>query len=174
MTTHTPSPAQSTAPAPAQPTAITSPEHRAFLAVQKLAADLTVASSALLKSAGLSGPQYNVLRILRGAGEGRTCGEISAELINRDPDVTRLLDRLEAAGLVTRTRERRDRRVVTSRISEAGLDLLARLDGPNLDVHRQQFAHLPPQRLALLLELLEEATHPEAAVSPDVPEVAAP
>lgn len=135
-------------------------EHQVFLAVQTLASDLGQSAADLLKSAGLSTAQFNVLRVLRGAGEGRTCGEISGQLISRDPDVTRLLDRLEQAGLITRTRERADRRVVTSRISERGLALLATLDVPVAQLHARQFAHLSPDQLALLLELLQLAQTP--------------
>jgi DNA-binding MarR family transcriptional regulator len=135
-------------------------EHQVFLALQTLSSELGQQSAELLKAAGLSTAQFNVLRVLRGAGEGRTCGEISAQLISRDPDVTRLLDRLEQAGLVARTRERADRRVVTTRISGAGLALLSTLDAPMAELHARQFAHLSPDRLALLLDLLNEASRP--------------
>ncbi|WP_293915080.1 MarR family transcriptional regulator [Deinococcus sp.] len=135
---------------------ITTPEHQLYLALQTLASDLSQQPTELLRATGLSTAQFNVLRILRGAGAGLTCGEIGGRLIARDPDVTRLLDRLEHAGLVARTRERRDRRVVTSRISEAGLKLLASLDAPLSRLHAAQFAHLPPEKLELLLTLLRE------------------
>lgn len=137
-------------------------EHQAFLAVQALASGQAQQATDLLKPAGMSTAQYNVLRVLRGAGEGRTCGEISAQLISRDPDVTRLLDRLEHAGLVTRSRERSDRRVITTRISGAGLTLLAALDAPMTELHARQFVHLGPERLSLLLSLLGEVQRPPA------------
>ena len=140
--------------------AASSAEHQAFLAVQALAADLAQQATDLFKATGLSTAQYNVLRVLRGAGEGRTCGEISAQLISRDPDVTRLLDRLEQAGLVSRNRERADRRVITTRINSAGLALLGMLDAPMTELHARQFGHLGPERLALLLSLLHEVQHP--------------
>jgi DNA-binding MarR family transcriptional regulator len=136
-------------------------EHQVYLALQTLASDLSQQPTTLLKAAGLSTAQFNVLRILRGAGEGLTCGEIGERLIARDPDVTRLLDRLSLAGLVVRTRERSDRRVVTSRISEAGMALLAALDAPLARLHAEQFAHLPPERLEQLLALLGEVGQPE-------------
>ena len=141
-------------------TAASSAERQAFLAVQALASALGQQATDLLKAAGLSSAQFNVLRVLRGAGEGRTCGEISSQLISRDPDVTRLLDRLEQAGLVTRSRERADRRVITTRINGAGLTLLAALDAPMTELHAWQFGHLGSERLALLLSLLAEVQHP--------------
>ena len=81
----------------------------------------------MLKTFGLSPTQYNALRILRGAGDqGRSCSEIAERMINHDPDITRLVDRLERRGLVARSREGRDRRVITTRITLAGLDLRRR------------------------------------------------
>src|SRR5205823_12001244 len=92
---------------------------------------------------GLTGPQYNVLRILRGhGGDGVPCHEIGGQTVARTPDVTRLVDRLEAAGLAERARTAADRRVVLVRITPAGRELLARLDQPVLDLHRQALAHL--------------------------------
>lgn len=135
-------------------------EHQVYLAVQRLASNLGQQGSDLFKSAGLSLAQFNVLRILRGAGEGRTCTEIAEQLISKDPDVTRLLDRLEHAGLVTRTRERADRRVVTNRITDAGLRLLAGLDAPITELHARQLGHLAPEQLEQLLALLKEANRP--------------
>jgi DNA-binding MarR family transcriptional regulator len=111
----------------------------------------------VLKAEDLSATQYNVLRILRGAPEGLTCGEIGSRMITRDPDITRLLDRLEKRGLVARCRETKDRRMVLTRISPDGLKLLARLDEPVQEAHRKQLGHLGRQRLRELMELLQEA-----------------
>ncbi|HTD23592.1 MAG TPA: MarR family transcriptional regulator [Terriglobales bacterium] len=111
----------------------------------------------VLKAEDLSATQYNVLRILRGAPEGLTCGEIGSRMITRDPDITRLLDRLEKRGLVARCRETKDRRMVLTRISPDGLKLLARLDEPVQEAHRKQLGHLGRQRLRQLMELLQEA-----------------
>ena len=111
-----------------------------------------------LKAAGLSPTQYNVLRILRGAGpEGLACREIADRMITRDPDITRLLDRLERQGLVERHRGTRDRRVVTTRIRPAGLQLLEKLDRPVVDLNRRRLGHLGPRRLRALISLLEAA-----------------
>ena len=133
-------------------------EHQVFLALQRLASDLGQGAADLLKVAGLSGAQYNVLRILRGAGaRGLACGEIADRMITKDPDITRLLDRLEKRGLVTRTRESDDRRVVTTRITDEGRALLARLDEPVAELHRRQLGCLGEEKLARLLELLADA-----------------
>ncbi|HVX83972.1 MAG TPA: MarR family transcriptional regulator [Phycisphaerae bacterium] len=110
-----------------------------------------------LKPFGLSTVQFNVLRILRGAGDsGMPCKAIAEHMITRDPDVTRLLDRLAARGLILRTRDSRDRRVVASRITPEGLALLKKLDNPLLAFHRQQLAHVPPDHLRTAIDLMEE------------------
>lgn len=112
----------------------------------------------VLKASELSSTQYNVLRILRGAGsEGLACGEISNRMVTRDPDITRLLDRLEKRGLVARSREKEDRRVVTARITQAGLDLLKKLDEPVIQMHRAQLGHLETKQQETLIRLLEIA-----------------
>jgi len=112
----------------------------------------------LLKPAGLSATQYNVLRILRGAGrQGLACREVGDRMVTKDPDMTRLLDRLEARGLVARSRERQDRRVITTRITAAGLRLLKDLDRPVAELHERQLGHVPGPRLRTLLDLLETA-----------------
>src|SRR5919108_1101542 len=88
-------------------------EEEAFLNLQRTADALLHGLEAALKPAGLSPSQYNVLRILRGAeAEGLACREVGERMVTRDPDITRLLDRLEARGLVMRARDREDRRVI--------------------------------------------------------------
>ncbi len=135
-----------------------STEEEVFLAVQRTASELNQGIAELLRVEGLTAPQYNVLRILRGAGSaGLACGEISERLVNRDPDVTRLLDRMEKQDLIVRTREVADRRVVTSRITATGRELLARLDKPVAEAHVRRLGHLGQSKLRKLLELLEEA-----------------
>ena len=110
----------------------------------------------LLKAHDLTPTQYNALRILRGArDEGRSCSEIAERMINRDPDITRLVDRLERRGLVARSREGRDRRVITTRITTAGLKLLESLDGPVEDFNRRLLGPLGEQPLRTLIHLLD-------------------
>lgn len=111
----------------------------------------------LMKAEDLSSNQYNVLRILRGAPEGLACGEIGNRMITRDPDITRLLDRLEKRGLISRCRETKDRRMVMTRITPEGLKLLARLDEPVQQAHRDQLGHLGRERMRALAELLRDA-----------------
>jgi DNA-binding MarR family transcriptional regulator len=111
----------------------------------------------ILKAADLSPTLYNVLRILRGAPAGLPCGEIANRMITRDPDVTRLLDRLEKRSLISRSREIKDRRTVMARITPAGLKLLARLDKPVQAGHRKQLGHLGARQLKTLSELLQAA-----------------
>jgi DNA-binding MarR family transcriptional regulator len=110
----------------------------------------------MFKLRGLSSTQYNALRILRGAGEkGLACSEIGERMINRDPDITRLIDRLERRGLVIRSREQKDRRVITTRITTTGLELLRSLDRPVTEFHQQLLGPLGERRLRSLLWLLE-------------------
>jgi DNA-binding MarR family transcriptional regulator len=133
-------------------------EEEAFLNVLRTADALSRGEAAVLKGANLSPNQYNALRILRGAGaEGVTCSELGSRLIERDPDVTRLIDRLEERGLMQRTRDARDRRVYRNVITPAGLELLAPLDEALDTLHRKQIGHLGPEKLAALIGLLEEA-----------------
>lgn len=133
-------------------------EQEALLNVLRTADVLMQRLTAVLKPFKLSHSQYSVLRILRGAGpDGLACREISERMISRDPDITRLLDRLEARGLVARTRAEKDRRVVMARITPEGLRLLEALDEPIAEVDRQPLQHLGEQRLRTLIELLELA-----------------
>ena len=133
-------------------------ESEAFVSLLRTADALLREVEEALKNSGFSQTQYNVLRILRGAGPaGLACREIGNRMITRDPDITRLLDRLEAHGLVIRARERSDRRVVTSRITAQGLRLLKQLDEPISQLHRRQFRNVPARRLRLLVSLLEQA-----------------
>lgn len=137
------------------------PQEEVFLALQRTSDLLGVPMNEVLRAASLTPSQYNVLRILRGAGsEGLPCGEISDRMIRRDPDLTRLLDRLEARGLVSRERSTKDRRVVTATITPAALELLASLDRPVSDSLMRSLAHVPEERLNTLLEILEEARTP--------------
>jgi DNA-binding MarR family transcriptional regulator len=134
------------------------PEEEAFLNVLRTGEALMQGVAAVLKPFGLSPTQYNVLRILRGAGAaGLACREIGERMVTHDPDITRLLDRLEARRLVSRSRDRKDRRVITIRITEGGLELAGQLDEPIRDLHRKQLGHLGAARLRTLTSLLEAA-----------------
>ncbi|MGB7283390.1 MAG: MarR family transcriptional regulator [Candidatus Acidiferrum sp.] len=132
-------------------------EDRIFISLQKTADLLGLEAEQLFKPHGLTGTQYNVLRILRGAEpEGLACSGIGERMISHDPDMTRLLDRMEKRGLITRARQSDDRRVVKTRITPAGLALLKNLDQPVRELHKRQFRHIPASRLEALAELLEE------------------
>ncbi len=132
-------------------------QYEAYTGLLQAAERLQREFAELFKARDLSPAQYNVLRILRGAEPlGATSGEVADRLINPDPDVTRLLDRLEKRGLVARTRETKDRRVVRTRITGAGLALLDELDEPVDALHETQFGHLGERRLAALGRLLQE------------------
>jgi len=116
----------------------------------------------LFQEHGLSGPQYNVLRILRGhGGDALSCCEIAADMVTRMPDITRLVDRLEESGWVARQRDADDRRVVRVQITAAGLELLSRLDRPVLELHHRQMGHLSRSELRELNRLLVKVRRPE-------------
>lgn len=131
------------------------PEELAYLDLVRTTETLTRPVAQLLKSEELSPAQYNVLRILRGSPGGLTCGDIGNRLITHDPDLTRLADRMEKRGLISRCRGEKDRRVVLTRITPEGLHLLARLDEPVRDLHRKLLGHLGGERLQTLRQLLE-------------------
>jgi DNA-binding MarR family transcriptional regulator len=132
-------------------------EEAVFLELMRATDTLSRGLVRVLKGEGLSATQYNVLRILRGAPEGLPCGEIASRMITRDPDVTRLLDRLEKRELIARSREAKDRRTVMTRITPGGLKLLVRLDEPVQAAHRKQLGHLGRERLRALAELLADS-----------------
>jgi DNA-binding MarR family transcriptional regulator len=137
-------------------TAFRSLEDQAFVTLERTADHLLQRLAELVKPAGLSPPQFSVLRILRAARpQGLACREVAERMITRDPDITRLLDRLEDRGLVGRTRERADRRVITVRVTEEGLRTLASLDRALRALQTRQFRHLGRDGLASLIDLLE-------------------
>lgn len=144
--------------APAKKSCAEAPlEGRLFVAILKCADGLSQDAEQLIKSHGLTGAQYNVLRILRGAEPaGLLCRGISESMISRDPDMTRLLDRMEKRDLITRERQKDDRRVIKTRITSAGLVLLKNLDQPVWELHKRQFAHMSAARMKTLTGLLEE------------------
>jgi len=132
-------------------------EDEAFVNLLRTGDALMQGVAATLRPTGLSPTQYNILRILRGAEpDGLACREIGERMITRDPDITRLLDRLEVRGLVSRCRRTEDRRVIVTRITGEGLRILEPLDGPIEALHMKQLGHLGPERLKVLIALLEE------------------
>jgi DNA-binding MarR family transcriptional regulator len=132
-------------------------EEAAFVDLVRTCDLLSRGLAQILKGEDISPTQYNVLRILRGSPDGLPCGEIASRMITRDPDVTRLLDRMEKRRLISRFRDTKDRRTVIGKISAEGLKLLVRLDEPILEVHRRQLGHLGRNRLWVLTELLTAA-----------------
>jgi DNA-binding MarR family transcriptional regulator len=135
-------------------------EESVFVELSRTVELLSREPARLLRGVDLSSPQYNVLRILRGAPEGLLCGQISERMITRDPDITRLLDRLGKRGLIARFRQDEDRRRILVRIAPKGLALLSRLDGPVCQVHRGQLGHLGPARIRQLATLLRACRPP--------------
>lgn len=133
------------------------PEVAAFLNIVRTSDQLSFEVTQLLRPYGITQQQYNVLRILRGAGEaGLPCLEIGTRMVTRVPDVTRLVDRMERSGLVSRQRSDEDRRVVRIHISGAGLDLVERIAEPMRRLHRSQVDHLSQDQLETLNGLLEK------------------
>ena len=135
-----------------------SPEQEAILAVRMVAARVIAPWERFLKAeADLTTSQYNVLRILRGSHpKALTAGEIGERAIARDPDITRLVDRLDARGLVKRTRSDEDRRVVEVKITGKGMELLRSLDPHAERMPRALVGHVGPRKLRQLAELLDE------------------
>jgi DNA-binding MarR family transcriptional regulator len=132
-------------------------EEEAILSIARTAALIEHAGAESLKPFNLTITQYNVLRILRGAGnEGLCRNEVGERLVTRVPDVTRLLDRMEAAGLIIRQRGAEDRRFVATRITEKGLKLLEKIDRELPAMHGRQLGHVSQKRLRELINILEE------------------
>ena len=133
-------------------------EQEAFLSIGRTEAALCDALEEVLKAADVSLTQYNVLRILRGAGsEGLCRNEIRDRLVNRMPDVTRLLDRMEEAGWVSRVRGTDDRRMVSTHLTRAGRALVDSLDAPVADEHQRRLGHMTRTQLRTLIDLLSVA-----------------
>ncbi len=131
-------------------------EEEAFLNLARTSEVLQQRMSELFKSHQLTPTQYNLLRILRGAGrDGLTCSKAGERMVTHDPDITRLMDRLEARKLILRERSKEDRRVVVTRISDEGLDLVNSLDRPVEAFLKEHLGHLGRPKLEQLVELLE-------------------
>jgi DNA-binding MarR family transcriptional regulator len=131
-----------------------------FVTLQRAAVTLLDEFAALVRPLGLTPAQYNVLRILRGGHQQPiSCSDIAGQMITRDSDITRLVDRLEKQGLAKRVRECPDRRVVYVRITEKGLEMLKQLDRRVEELHTQQFDHLNAQETQHLSALLRKSVH---------------
>lgn len=137
-------------------------EQETYLNLQRTAGIVHGPFFKLFKASGLRPSLYNILRILRGQGEqGLACSHIGERMVTRDPDVTRLVDKLLKMGLVQRVRSAADRRVVLISITPRGLELLAELEGPLAELHSQALGHLTPAELEELNRLLVKARHPD-------------
>lgn len=137
-----------------------SKEQELYLLLQRLTSAYDHDFFALFRAHGLTLQQFNILRILRGAAKrdpqhsGVATREIGTRLITHAPDITRLLDRMMAQGLVTRSRSGDDRRVVKVSITDKGLQVLGALDAPVAALHKQQFAEVPQGILEQIVDLL--------------------
>lgn len=140
-----------------------SAEQEALLSLERTAAVLVHQMAQEFEEYGVTPTQYNVLRILRGAGPAGLCRyQIRDRLVAEVPDVTRLLDRLEDAGLVERQRDTSDRRQVKTRITKDGLALLVRMDHPVDTMQKRMLGHLGERKLRTLIELLAEVRDAES------------
>lgn len=132
-------------------------EAEAYLNIERTADLLTQGVLDLLRPYELTGTQYNVLRILRGAGDdGLSCKEIGARMLTRDPDITRLLDRLEKRSMVVRCRSQSDRRYLAIRITAEGLRVVSELDEPIEAIHIRTLRGIGSDRLHTLISILED------------------
>ncbi|MBI5095006.1 MAG: MarR family transcriptional regulator [Candidatus Hydrogenedentes bacterium] len=160
--THTEKQAASPEPNAERPEVFESKEQEAYLGLIRTHEQFTGGFARLFAQHALSMPQYNVLRILRGAGPGGVpVQKIAERMVTRDPDVTRLVDRLVKTGYVSRKRCDADRRVVWVRLTERGAELLGSLDQPVRDLHRAQLAHMNETELTVLIGLLAKARRRE-------------
>ena len=132
-------------------------EEEAALNIVRTAEVIGLATACFLREFDLSSTQYNVLRILRGAEpSGATCSQISERMINHDPDITRLLDRMESRGFIRRDRSKHDRRVVIARITPEGLDLVSRIDRPLRAFLKARMGKIAPAAMTSLIGQLEQ------------------
>ncbi len=145
-----------------------SAEEEALLNLVRTADRLSRAVQRIIRPWGVTATQYNVLRILRGAGpEGVTCSEIGDRMVTADPDITRLLRRLKALKLIRQQHDRHDRRVVRTRISEAGLQLLDEMDPEVKRAPGELLGHMRTEEIAELTRLLEVARERCTGAPPD-------
>lgn len=132
-------------------------EEEAFLNLGRTWEFLQKRVADLIKEHQLTATQYNMLRILRGAGaDGLTCSQATERMLTTDPDVTRLLDRMEAQGWIRRDRAKEDRRVVVTTITDSGIELVNRIDEPLHQLLQTYLGRVGKQRLKELIDTLEE------------------
>lgn len=132
------------------------PEEEALLNLVRTHEFLLQRQTEFFKQFQLTPTQYNILRILRGAGaDGVTCSRAAERMVTADPDITRLFDRLEARKLIRRERSAEDRRVVVSRITPDGLKLVDAIDKPLARLLKRHMGRVGPKKLAQLIEILE-------------------
>jgi len=142
----------------AQASPFSSVEEEAFLNLMRTSDCLQRAFQQKIRGFGLTSTQYNVLRILRGAQpDGLTCAAIGARMIAMEPDITRLLARLKRLKLIRQHRDRHDRRVVWTQISDAGLDLLHAMDPVIQRIPAELLGHISGAALTEMTRLLELA-----------------
>lgn len=142
----------------AQERPFSSVEEEALLNVMRTADCLHRTFQRRTRDWGITSTQYNVLRILRGSHpQGLTCSAIGDRMITAEPDITRLLARLKALKLIKQQRDKRDRRVLWTQISAAGLELLAKMDPEILRAPKELFGHMDRKDIAELTRLLESA-----------------
>jgi DNA-binding MarR family transcriptional regulator len=133
------------------------PQQELYLSLLKTASDLSHLADQFFRQFEITQIQYNVLRILRGAGSAGLCrNEISERMITAAPDMSRLLERMEKAGLIRRSRDRDDKRQVASTITRKGESLLDKMEAPLIDFHKHQLQALGSARITSLLDGLSE------------------
>ena len=132
-------------------------EQEVYLSILRTASELSYAVDQFFRPFDITPSQYNVLRILRGAGTGGLCrNEISERMVTATPDMTRLLDRMEKSGWVTRKRAVEDRRQVSTHITKSGMELLARLERPTGDFVTPLFAGAKISDLKTVLKVNDQ------------------
>ena len=137
------------------------PQQEAYLNLWRTYDRLRILEDSLFQKHGITAQQYNALRLLRGNQEaGIQTLDLARKLVSRAPDITRLLDKLEENGWITRDRPKENRRVVLVKITNAGLKLLKTIDPEVLQCGIQQLGHLPEKDVQLLIKLLKEARNP--------------
>ena len=134
-----------------------SPAQEALLNLLRTSDRFAFQLERLFRSHGLTSPQYNILRILRGEGKRLPCLEVASRMVAMVPAITALIDRLDEAQLVSRERSAEDRRVIFIAITDKGLKALAKLDQPVTDLHQRLLGHLSSAELKQMSHLLTKA-----------------